>query len=60
MHTVFGVSSGKRKLEPQKTATVPKNIDRMSIAHLQIESLDVARKETKKALPHPVRKKEVN
>ena len=49
MHTVFGVSSGKRKLGPQKKATIPKNIDRMSIAHLQVESLDAALKETKKA-----------
>lgn len=48
MHTVFGVSSGKRKLGPQKKAIIPKNIDRMSIAHLQVESLDAALKETSK------------
>ena len=48
MHTVFEVSSGKRKLGPQKKATIPKNIDGMSIAHLQVESLDAALKATKK------------
>ena len=48
VHTVFGVSSGKRKLGPQKKATIPKNIDRMSIAHLQVESVDAALKGTKK------------
>ena len=34
--------SGKRKLGSQKKDTIPSNIERMSIAHLEVESLDAA------------------
>lgn len=34
--------SGKRKLGTQMKGTIPKNIDRIGIAHLEVESLDTA------------------
>ena len=39
--------SGKRKLGSQKKDTINKNIDRMSVAHIQVESLDAGLKDAR-------------